>query len=183
MIVYKVTNIVNGKIYVGQTTRDLSLRISEHKHGKERADRKNSPLYLAFQKYGFENFTFEVIHKSFTMDELNFKEQEFIKIYNCVSPNGYNLALGGSNRASSPETRQKMSKSAKKLGGPNIKSCHSDEVKQKARVSRLKLNKAIICLGQAARKLQCDRADITRVCNGKSKHVKGYVFKFMEMGE
>jgi group I intron endonuclease len=88
--IYKITNMVNGKIYIGQTT-DWKRRFSEHKargYGQE----SNKILYLAFDKYGIENFNFEVIEEC---ENYNEREKYWIKYYNCILPNGYNMTEGG----------------------------------------------------------------------------------------
>lgn len=56
MIIYKITNIANGRVYIGQTVMSLARRWSQHSTSK-----KNSPLYNAFRHYGPENFTIETI--------------------------------------------------------------------------------------------------------------------------
>lgn len=55
MIVYKLTNLVNGKIYVGQTTRSLEKRFKEHSHCK------TSLIGQAIHEFGEENFSREVL--------------------------------------------------------------------------------------------------------------------------
>lgn len=94
MLIYKITNLINNKIYIGKTTRSLDVRWKEHiqdsKNGK-------TPLYLAIQKYGIENFKIEIIQDDiFDIEELNRLEQYYIQQYDSLSHNnGYNIALGG----------------------------------------------------------------------------------------
>ena len=57
--IYKITNLINGKCYIGQTT-DTKRRFSEHK-AKGYGNERNKVLYYAFDKYGIENFSFEII--------------------------------------------------------------------------------------------------------------------------
>lgn len=92
MIIYKATNIVNGKIYIGQTTLLLQGRILNHKLAK--SDRM--PFHLAIRKYGFENFEFEVLCQCNSISELNEKEKEYIKLFNSRNQSiGYNISGGG----------------------------------------------------------------------------------------
>lgn len=105
MIIYLVTNKINGKKYIGQTTRSLQIRWAEHYKGKH----PNSVLYLAVQKYGRENFVVEVISTACSVDELNNLEQIYIKQYDTLAPNGYNLTTGGLNALCSDEARLRMS--------------------------------------------------------------------------
>ncbi len=93
MIIYKSTNKITGKIYIGQTTQSLEKRIKGHI--KESKIDKNRPFLLSINKYGSDNFTFEIIDTANNIDELNDKEIYWIDFYNSVSPNGYNITGGG----------------------------------------------------------------------------------------
>ncbi len=87
--IYKITNKINGKVYIGQSIH-IEKRWKEHIFD----NRKNSLIHLAIIKYGKENFSFEVIEEC-NQKELNQKEQYWIKKYNSFE-NGYNLTRGGS---------------------------------------------------------------------------------------
>ena len=106
MVVYKITNLLNGKVYVGQTQRTLDERINEHLHGSLYIDR-------IMQKYGRENFKDEIIEKCSTLEELNEREIFWIAKFNCKFPNGYNFTDGGNQGLKgytwSKESRAKMS--------------------------------------------------------------------------
>ena len=105
MLIYKITNKLNGQIYVGQTIRTLEERWYEHCKNISEC----SALSQAIHKYGKESFVVEAIYAASSIEELNQKEQEFIKFYNTLRPNGYNLTSGGLNFERSVETRQKIS--------------------------------------------------------------------------
>lgn len=111
-IVYKATNKVNGKIYVGITKRTLEKRIQEH-IGRSKGD------YLfyfqqAIKKYGIESFIFEVIETCYSEEELTSKEVSYIAEYQSfIRENGYNLTYGGDGVSGNPETRKKISESSK----------------------------------------------------------------------
>ncbi len=92
--IYKITNIVNGKIYIGQSIRP-ERRWVEHKNKAKYLD-DQYPIHLAINKYGEENFTFEILE--WTSDYDN-REIELIKEYNSLCPNGYNVAEGGNTNA------------------------------------------------------------------------------------
>lgn len=109
MIVYKITNLVNGKAYVGQTTQKLKNRWSYHKGPRSRC----MAMKAAIDKYGVENFKIEELFVASSKEELNVKEIEFIEIHNTLAPNGYNLKTGGANAVYSEESRKKMSKASK----------------------------------------------------------------------
>ena len=93
MIIYKSTNKITGKIYIGQTTHTLDKRIKGHI--KESKIESNRPFMLSINKYGEDNFTFETIDSANNLDELNDKEVYWINFYNSVVPNGYNVTGGG----------------------------------------------------------------------------------------
>ena len=94
MIIYKIINNINGKIYIGQTTRLLSDRWNDHKnlaiHGS------NLHLYCSMRKYGIDNFSIEIIDTATSKEELNAKEIFWISYYNTTDLNsGYNNSYGG----------------------------------------------------------------------------------------
>ena len=106
MIIYKITNTINKKVYIGQTVRALRKRWWEHKKDSETSE---LPLYRAMRKYGPENFTIEEIDGANSQSELNYIELHHIYLFNSISPNGYNLRIGGSQGTHSQETRDKIS--------------------------------------------------------------------------
>lgn len=94
--IYKITNQLNGKVYVGQSV-DIHRRWNQHKQEGKKLIHKY-PLYLAMNKYGIENFTFKVIEEC-SQQELDTREQYWIKeLKSLVTENGYNISIGGSNR-------------------------------------------------------------------------------------
>jgi group I intron endonuclease len=107
--IYKITNLVNGKVYVGQTIRDPKHRWSQHKRG---VNLKNpSLLQKAIKKHGVTNFTFEVICQASTQEELNKMEDHYIAQLNALAPAGY-ACLGSQSGPGiiSNVTKEKMSK-------------------------------------------------------------------------
>ncbi len=93
MIIYKITNIINNKIYIGQTTSNIKKRWGQHKASSRN---KKSKLYNAMRKYGVENFKIEEIVKAESIEELNELEEKIINENNSVQ-NGYNIIFGGKN--------------------------------------------------------------------------------------
>lgn len=92
-LIYLVTNLVNGKQYVGMTIRSLEERRREHEyHAKNNVS--NSILHRAMCKYGFENFNWQTIVYT-DEDNLNVLEMSYVDFYNTKAPNGYNLTDGG----------------------------------------------------------------------------------------
>lgn len=116
--IYKIENIQNHKKYIGQTTKERpSDRYSQHRYNATHLDSNKGVSYLhrAMNTEGLDNFTFEVIEE---IDNalLNEKEQYWIQFYNTLSPNGYNLTIGGEgtpgfSRPQSLEEREKRKES------------------------------------------------------------------------
>lgn len=101
--VYKITNLINGKCYIGQTVRPLDVRWKLHKRSS--ACRM---IHRAIKKYGDQNFSIEEIYISFDLEDLNTKEQFFIEYYDSFNT-GYNLNRGGKNYIRTEETKKKLS--------------------------------------------------------------------------
>ena len=94
-IVYKATNKVNGKSYIGQTVQSLSQRKASHK-----CNAKNGIqcyFYNAIRKYGFDLFDWEVLIKCYNSKNLNESEKLFITKFNSIN-DGYNLTSGGDSK-------------------------------------------------------------------------------------
>ena len=96
--IYKITNLITDKNYIGYTSRDINKRFYEHKWEALNTNYENnkSYLYQSMRKYGTENFIIELVLE-FDEKEYNWKELEkyYIKEYNTLRPNGYNLLEGG----------------------------------------------------------------------------------------
>jgi group I intron endonuclease len=92
--IYRIKNKITKKSYIGESKKkDVNWRWSEHKQNIKK--NKGCPaLRDAVKKYGVENFEFSIIIICF--DDERFKyEKEYIKKYNTVVPNGYNITNGG----------------------------------------------------------------------------------------
>lgn len=99
MIVYKITNNTNGKIYIGKTKRTLKLRWQQHCYDAKKPLRCYR-LHEDISKFGSDNFTIEQIDEALTDEDANEKEMYWIKFYDCRFPNGYNVSKGGNNGGS-----------------------------------------------------------------------------------
>lgn len=95
--IYKITNLINGKIYIGETIRDIQTRFREHKSVafNEKGHGYNYHLHNAMRKYGVLNFSIEQLE--FCKDEIRFEKETFyIKKYNSIDRNyGYNCVIEG----------------------------------------------------------------------------------------
>lgn len=113
MIIYKATNLINNKVYIGQTINTLEYRKSQHLRDA-RLRPRNIYFHNAIHKYGEENFVFEVIDTANRIEELNDKEEYWIKFYNSTNEKyGYNLDSGGNNNKKSERTKKLIGQSTK----------------------------------------------------------------------
>lgn len=95
MLIYKATNLINNKVYIGQTTKTLEERMKRHKQDSKKLD---TYFYRAIRKYGWENFKWEIIHDNIqTEDELDNLEAYYISLYDSFDnkEKGYNTQSGG----------------------------------------------------------------------------------------
>lgn len=113
MIIYKITNKINNKCYIGKTIRTLEKRWKVHVIHSKRPD-DNLLFHRAIRKYGEENFLLEIIDTANNEKELNEKEKYWIEFYKSyLKENGYNLTKGGEGGALVGEALEKMKKSKK----------------------------------------------------------------------
>jgi group I intron endonuclease len=127
--IYMIKNKINNSLYIGQTIRsDINCRWREHKLCKK--DSIGNYLYNAYNKYGIDNFEYKLICVCFNEDCNKF-EQEYIKKYNTIYPNGYNLQSGGGNHTLTKEVKQLISEKNKGKVSSNKGKKISEEQKQK----------------------------------------------------
>lgn len=86
--IYKITNRLNNKPYVGQTRQPIEKRFIQH-------SKADSPLGAAMRHCGLENFTIEVIETCETQEQANERERFWIRVLNTKVPNSYNRSNGG----------------------------------------------------------------------------------------
>jgi group I intron endonuclease len=149
MYIYKITNCVNDKVYVGQTIQENpKMRWYAHLAYARRGTK--SHLYDSMRKHGVENFVWEVIDNASSIEDLNAKEQKWVEHYKKLTE-VYNNREAGGNKTHSPESIEKM-RQAQKLrhattkvggwkrrdGGPMKGKKHNSETKEKMSQARLK---------------------------------------------
>lgn len=107
--IYKITNIKNNKVYIGQSV-NIEKRWREHIYAFRRGDHTNVYFQRAWNKYGEENFIFEIIEECL-IENLNDKESFYILKFQATNPQyGYNRTFGGESPKMTPEYKEYISK-------------------------------------------------------------------------
>lgn len=159
--IYCVTNKINGKIYIGQTRRDIETRWKDHIYGFE-SRKINTYLYSAMRKYGVENFKISTIEKLQCLNyedlifKLNKAEVNYISLHNSMQPHGYNMVKGG--------------------------ACAGNTFEEKIVYQYDNMNNLVntfISVNETSRQTGFDQADISNCClKKKVKTVGNYIFTF-----
>jgi group I intron endonuclease len=133
--IYKITNLINKKLYIGQTIQDDVEKRWELHRRLAKKDKGCTALKEAFKKHGIENFKFEVLIICFNDDCIAY-EKDYIKKYNALVPNGYNISEGGNGGAlfkgkhHTEETKNKLRESSKAYySNPENRAEHNDKIK------------------------------------------------------
>ena len=154
MFVYKITNTVNGMLYIGITTRTVKKRWSQHKACANGA--LGYPLYRAIKEYGPDAFTVETVYEGKDLEDIQQMEIQLIAKHNTYIRNGggYNLTYGGEGAGKMPR-----------------------EAVERARLARIgqkrtAAQKLAISIGRTGKALLNDMA---------RKHPKEMVLKAMEL--
>ena len=199
--IYLITNILTGKRYVGQTIRkDIETRWKEHRKCDKRS--AGACLLKAYKKYGIEKFKFQLICICFDED-CNRYEEYYIKKFNTLAPNGYNLESGGNNSKCHPDTIKLLSELNKGDKNPAYgKKWTNEEREQKSLSIRGNKNpnygvksvhRKAVCkydtelnfieefesIHEASIKTSIDERSISGVCNARKKTAGGFIWKFV----
>jgi group I intron endonuclease len=130
-LIYLLTNVTNGKQYVGQTINSLHSRWRDHQNNAARGLRY--PICLAIKKYGSHCFRVVELARAASLDELNALEVLYIAGLNTLRPHGYNLDSGGKNYRTHPETKAKIGAANKGRPSHRKGKKHSPESIEKMR--------------------------------------------------
>lgn len=198
--VYKITNTITNKIYIGITNQGSGTRYRKHWYDARTGD--PCPIHRSMAKYGEENFKLEIIDFADTYEELKEKEKYWIKYYDSNNrEKGYNLTEGGDGtfgrfhseetkekirqkaigRKASEETKKKMSEQRKGKFTERAKKHLLDIVdmgKRKVTVSFLNENKEIIntvtydSIIECSTNLKLHRGTITRAISNTNGYIK-----------
>jgi group I intron endonuclease len=204
--IYKITNLLNNKIYIGKTMSTPEDRFSQHIRDSKKTGINNRPLYKAINKYGIENFSLETIEEC-DFSIVNEREKYWIEYYNSYHY-GYNATMGGDGKQyydytqiyilwkegyNSQQIKDKIGCSddtitiALRQFNVSTKERQIRANEENARkVAMLNYNTESIIqifpsLSEAARfvKKPEGKGHISAVCKGKRKSAYGYKWKFI----
>lgn len=207
--IYKITNDINGKVYIGKTIHPILKRFSEHCSDSQKERCKNRPLYRAMNKYGIEHFHVELLEET---NEPEIREIYWIAFYDAYH-NGYNATRGGDGKpylnydeiVKVYQKLQNITQTAKLcrvspehvsqiLKAQNIKIISTQTIaKEKLQkqvgmydLQSLQLIKVFCSVRDAARFITTSKSKvswisghISNVCCGKSKSAYGYFWRYL----
>lgn len=206
--IYKITNLINNKIYIGQSTQ-INKRIYQHfydaYHKNKNNNNYNTYFHKAIRKYGKDAFKIEIIEIC-PAEDLNLREQYWIKYYSSnINTKGYNLTTGGEgistiNRDniyqlwdqgySSIEIAHKLGYSQSGVTGAlkayskySIEEAHMRSAeKRKKKVNQYNLDGSFIqqfnSIKEASEALHLRADAISATCRGKQKTSGGFIWRF-----
>ena len=152
--IYLIKNMINNKMYVGQTI-NYEKRMKEHKHGRNKGS--ISLIDKAIKKYCVDNFEFSIIDYAYSQDEADQLERKYIKIFDCITPKGYNILKGGKFKSGSWNQ--------KKVYMYDLKGNYIREFESASELERLSNSFYL-------------RHGITDCCRGKISRYKDKIFRF-----
>lgn len=204
--IYKITNKINQKSYIGKTIKTIEERFKEHIYDSKRRCEENRPLYSAMNKYGIENFTIETIEEC-SNEVASEREQFWIQAY-ATFKNGYNATIGGDGKPyidyNLVVELYKQFKNQKKVA--EVMGIHLSTVSyildimniekiSKYEVGKLNLGKPIkqidkntgeiihiydtVAEAKRALGIKNSNSHITEVCRGKRKTAYGYKWEYV----
>lgn len=129
-VIYLLINKINGKKYIGQTIQSLRKRMKAHFNYKF----ANSLIDREIARYGKANFKIYIVKRCTSVEELNTLECFYIKKFNTLIPNGYNVELGGNNKG---QTEYEKEKQRKRFKDPIYKSKFIDKMNSDNVISKI----------------------------------------------
>lgn len=173
MVIYKITNLINGKKYIGQT-KDFKKRMYSHKNNHKRVS--NHPLYSDMVTYGLDNFTFEIIDTAETVEDLDRLETYYIlKEDSTIDGNGYNISLGN-NQPLTESARLAMIE--RQTGENNWMFGKPSQFRE--RVLCVDTGEIFESVTDASEKLNLILSKIAAVCRGTRGTTGGLRFKYLD---
>lgn len=179
-IIYCAQNLINQKIYIGQTVKTLSERKTRHRN--QANSKINGYFTMAIRKYGFDNFLWCILAKENTQDKLNEAERYWIKALETMNKEyGYNLCSGGKKGGVvSKEVRKKISEKVNGIKNGFYGKKHSPETlkrmsevkkgKKASEETKLKISKA--GMGRKKTKETLEKFRATRMGHSVSEETR-----------
>lgn len=153
-VVYKHTNKVNGKIYIGITGK----KVPKYRWGRGSGYHNNIHFVNAIKKYGWDNFEHEILETGLTCKEAKEREQFWIAKYNCNNPKfGYNKTKGGDSAPNS-DVCEVIRQSKLGSKNPNAK-----------RVYSILDDKEFSCVRECAEYYQMNNKTLEQYCRGNRR--------------
>lgn len=187
MFIYRIKNIINGKVYIGKTENEPNIRLyQDHRASLRNNIHINKHLQSSWNKYGESNFTFEIIEQVAFKWALNNLERFWIKTYKSHDRNfGFNKTIGGDGCRVNEETREKIRQA-------HLGKVLSIDHKQKLSDSHMGQTacnrKRVLCTNNgkiyesalhAAKDLGCYHSKVCSVCRGTRKSTNKLSFQYI----
>jgi len=186
---YKLTNVLDGKAYIGQTTREVDVRVNEHLNHSGKQCRY---LKAAIEKYGKEYFVPEVLDTADSKDELDLKEIAYIEFYKSDNRDyGYNLTKGGSKITqfsknhnngwgeNRKERAKKMRAMFKGIAPPESSIRRSKEVNSEPTIN-LTTGEVFASAREMAKHYNLSYSHTVRLLMGDMKSKNGEIFRYQD---
>ena len=175
--VYRITNIKNGKVYIGKTTEKIVRRFKRHYYDSKKKDMK---INRAIRKYGIENFLIQELHEvsGYDIQEID-KELSRLEVLEIKNHNslkfGYNSTIGGDGtvgRKMNNKNKKKMFRGRdlylKEHSNKSV-DCYDEDGS---------FIKTFISISEASRETGYSRSSITKCCKEKEIYKVGLIFTF-----
>lgn len=187
--IYLISNIINDKVYIGQT-HNIDKRMYEHKRDNK------SIISKAINKYGWQKFNLHIICECKTKEESNDMEIYYINKFNSLSPYGYNISPGGTGGGvydmsgrNNPMYGVAPWNKGKKLSGVIIQNMieghryisgeKSPNAKPIILIHPNGKEEKFGCVIDASRKYNLDHSTLSKIAKEKVKHCKGFKCKYV----
>lgn len=176
--IYKITDTTNNKIYIGQTSRDINRRFSDHKSRAIKSERPNDInclLYQAMREHGTANFSIELLEEVEGTRYVGDKREAYwIAELDSINPEkGYNKDKGGHIISEACRIARIKQLTGSKLEGKQLEIVRENGKRMSKMVCQYDVNTGELIteypsIIRASRETGCDRRTIQRQLKGKA---------------